>query len=482
MELFATIYEPTVERAIDAIRLLPDFIAGAELRVDRLEKNLSCTDRVAVRSATRKPLLFTRRSVDPLAEPIDYGAIAVAVDAGFDFVDVEYRPDLDLPRIDRFRDRVVLSHHDFESVPDLEQLLSAMTLFRCARMKIAVTPHSFDENRRILQRMKKAPRNLTLFGMGAQGLYSRILAPFFGSQMTFLATSGGSVAAPGQLTVEQAERIFGVDAATEAPDAIFAIVGNPVSHSRSPMIHNPIFRRQRINAVYSILEIPSFGEVFEPFRNGEPLAPLGLSVTAPYKEEAFSTAEACGALIGVNAMLCRSVNTLTRATTPEGRSTIFADNTDVDGFTTLLARADRLGRRKAMVIGAGGTARAALIALRRAGLEAVIFSRGGARAEALGREMNVPVQPLSELANATASVIINTTPADSGIDLPSSLRFPDTTLIEAAYGGEESEIAREARAAGMQIFDGMDLLLAQAARQSELFIQSLINTEVRGLQ
>ena len=140
MELFATIYEPTVERAIDAIQSLPDFMAGAELRVDRLEKNLSCTDRVAVRNATRKPLLFTRRSVDPTAEPIDYGAIAVAVDAGFDFVDVEYRPDLDLPRIDRFRDRVVLSHHDFESVPDLEQLLSAMADFRCARMKIAVTP------------------------------------------------------------------------------------------------------------------------------------------------------------------------------------------------------------------------------------------------------------------------------------------------------------------------------------------------------
>jgi len=482
MELFATIFEPTVERAIDAILSLPDFITGAELRVDRLEKNFSCTDRVAVRRATRKPLLFTRRSTNPQSEPVDYGEIAVAIDAGFDLVDVEYRPALDLPRIDRFRDRLVLSHHDFETVPDLDLLIEAMRSFRPARIKVAVTPVTFEENRRILQRLRKGPDNLSLFGMGARGLYSRILAPFFGSEMTFVATGKDTVAAPGQLTIEQAGGIFGVATNIKTPDAIFAIVGRPVSQSRSPMIHNPMFRQMGLNAVYSVLEVTNFQEAFDPFKSGEPFAPPGLSVTSPFKEEAFAAAEECGAIIGVNAMLCRSVNTLTKATTNEGRPAIIADNTDVDGFTALLDRIDRLDQKPAIVIGAGGTARAALIALRRAGLIAEVFARGGARAEALGKEMNVPVRRLSDLSDSVAKVIINTTPADSGIGLPSSLQGERGTLIEAAYGGEESELSRNARASGLQIFDGTELLFEQAKRQSELFIQSLINTEVRGFQ
>src|SRR5207248_6633512 len=116
-------------------------------------------------------------------------------------------------------------------------------------------------------------------------LYARIAAPFFGSELQFVAVDEAHVAAPGQLTLADALAIYGDDPRAET---LFAIAGNPAGHSRSPMIHNPVFRENGVAAAYTIASFATFDEIAGPFARRERFAPIGMSVTAAFKEEAFA--------------------------------------------------------------------------------------------------------------------------------------------------------------------------------------------------
>lgn len=292
-------------------------------------------------------------------------------------------------------------------------------------------------------------RGVTIIGMGERGLYSRILAPFLGSELQFVATDDDRVAAPGQLTLANALAIYGDRRDALRADAIFAIAGNPAAHSRSPMIHNPLFRERGVAGAYTIASFETFAEIAEPFGRGDRFAPDGLSVTAPFKDEAFAFAQRIGAEIAPNARDCRAVNTLVRL-----RDRIVADNTDVDGFAELLnCDSGATAAQTAAVVGGGGTAKAALVALDRAGIATIIFNR-------TPRE---GMRPLAELRQFTGDILINTLPGGVDIDLP--LR-PGMTYIEAAYG---EHLRREFD--GINYFDGLALLQAQAVRQNALFLE-----------
>jgi shikimate 5-dehydrogenase len=265
---------------------------------------------------------------------------------------------------------------------------------------------------------------VTVIGMGERGLYSRIAAPFLGSELQFVARDAEHVAAPGQLTLADACVIYGDD---PRADKLFAIVGNPAAQSRSPFIHNPIFREHGVGAAYTIASFETFDEIAEAFAKKEPFAPLGMSVTAPFKEDAFAFARRVGAEIAPNARDAEAVNTLAWI-----RGRIVADNTDVDGFEALVSG------MKAAVVGAGGTARAARVALARKGIPFTVYNRtprGGAL-------------PLDALHGFDGDLIVDT--------LPVELPMPRVkTLIRAAYKQTAN-----------------DLLRAQAIRQSAIFLEA----------
>lgn len=418
MQLVVTIHEETPEIAIDVIRTLNTDHDVIEVRSDAFGDR--AIDWKAIRNATTKPIIATNRG----RGHVDIDA---ALAAGVDFIDVEWPEEVD-------ESRVILSHHDYEGMPDVEDLLGKM---RASHMKIAATPRNFADNARLLAALGN--RGTTIIGMGGRGLYSRILAPFFGSELQFVSVDEARSAAPGQLTLQQALAIYGPDRRSLRADRIFAIVGNPAAHSGSPAIHNAIFRERGIAAAYSIFETDDFLDIAAPFARGERFAPDGLSVTAPFKEDALTFAESVGAEIRTNAREAGAVNTLVRIA---GR--IVADNTDVDGFQELVGKTSA---RTAAVIGAGGTARAALVALRRAGIEFTVFNRTADKLNAL---------PLDRASAFRCDLVINTLPRNVAVTLPIA-----GTIIEAAYGGQSHAN-----------FNGLDLLRAQAARQSELFLEA----------
>ncbi len=445
MQLVVTIFEETPEEAIAVIRALDADHDAIELRADAFDGR--AVDWRSVRAATAKPVIATNRG----GGHVD---IEAAIGAGIDFADVEWGGDIpDAPH-----ERFVVSHHDFDGVPDVERLVEEMrnkaftteaqraqrdtSLYSeslwCKGLKVAVTPTSFADNARLLALLDDS-EDLTVIGMGLRGLYARILAPFFGSELQFVSVDAARQAAPGQLSLDKALAIYGPKREALRAEKIFAITGNPAAHSGSPAIHNAIFRQRGIAAAYTIFETDDFLDIAEPFARGLRFAPNGLSITAPFKEQALAFAERAGADVRENAREAGAVNTLVRI---GGR--IVADNTDVDGFISLISRTTA---RTAAVIGAGGTARAALVALRRAGIEPVVFNRTANKLNA---------RPLGQLAAWRGDLIINTLPPNVAMTLPDAV-----TIIEAAYG-------RGSQAT----FTGLDLLHAQAARQSELFLEA----------
>jgi len=414
MQLVVTIYEKTPEVAIEVIRALRDDHDAVELRVDAFEGR--AVDWAAVRAATAKPVIATNRGGAPV------------LDAAVSFIDVEWGQPIPAGR------RVILSHHDYDGMPDVERLVAEMG--GAEQVKLAVTPRNLADNIRLLS-LLEGRTNLSVIGMGSRGLYARILAPFFGSQLQFASVDETRSAAPGQLTLKQALAIYGPSRQSLRAEKIFAIVGNPAAHSGSPAIHNAIFRERGIAAAYAIFETDDFLDVAQSL--GQHYAPAGISITAPFKEQAFAFAESAGADMRGNAREAGSVNTLVRI---GGR--LVADNTDADGFATLIGKTNA---RTAAVIGAGGTARAALVALRRAGIESIVFNR------TVGK---LGARPLDRLPSWRGDLVINTLPPNVSIALPDA-----ATIIEAAYG-------RDSHAH----FNGLDLLRAQAARQSELFLEA----------
>lgn len=407
MKLVVTVLEDSCEAAVGAIRAIALPHDMVEVRAERFAD----FDFDALRAATGKPMIFTWRGVprpDPLPVPPAEGT----------FVDVEWRDGItiDDPA------GTVLSHHDYEGMRDAEAIMAKMRVLGCAYTKLAATPRNFADNERLLKMLPG-----TVIGMGERGLYSRILAPFRGSDLAFVAAT--HVAAPGQLTLERAREIYG-----ESPqrgERVFAIVGNPAGHSLSPVIHNRLFREKNVPAAYTIASVERFDEIADAFLRGEP---CGLSVTTPFKEDAFAFAHDHAE----NARRARAVNTLVNV---GGR--VIADNTDVDGFAALIPR----GAERAAVLGAGPTARAALVALENAAVPATVYNRSKAT-------------PLEELRNFGGDLIINTLPAAAEVAIPRC-----RTYIEAAYGGEPREVRADHR------FGGLDLLHAQAVRQHELFMK-----------
>lgn len=414
MQLVVTIYEKTPELAIEVIRALRDDHDAIELRVDAFGGR--AVDWAAVRAATTKPVIATNRGGAPV------------LDAEVDFIDVEWGRAIPAGR------RVILSHHDFEGMPDVERLVTEMR--GAEHLKLAVTPRNLADNIRLLV-LLEGKQNLSVIGMGSRGLYARILAPFFGSQLQFVSVDETRSAAPGQLTLQQALAIYGPNRDRLRAEKIFAIVGNPASHSGSPAIHNALFREHGVAAAYAIFETDDFLDIARSL--GQRYAPSGISITAPFKEQAFAFAQETGADIRANARDAGSVNTLVKI-----GGSIVADNTDVDGFATLIGKTNA---RTAAVIGAGGTARAAMVALRRAGIESIVFNRTADKLNA---------RPLDQLPSWRGDLVINTLPPNVSITLPDA-----ATIIEAAYG-------RDSHAH----FNGLDLLRAQAARQSELFLEA----------
>jgi shikimate dehydrogenase len=232
------------------------------------------------------------------------------------------------------------------------------------------------------------------------------------------------------------------------------VLGWPVAHSRSPRMQQAALDAAGLEGwTYQHLPVPP--ELFDETVRALPGAGFaGANVTIPHKEAALALADdATEAARAIGA-----ANTLSF-----GDDAILASNTDAPGLLAALP-APPAGRR-ALVLGAGGSARAAVAALTEAGADVCVLNRTRERAEALVADLGGTVAaspaPADLLVNCT-SVGMTGTLDELGLD---AQRLGDyATVVDLAYaGGEETELVRLARAAGARVVDGLEVLVAQGA-------------------
>ncbi len=385
--------------------------------------------------------------------------LAAALEAGFDLVDVEYRAGENADLMGFPPAKVILSVHDDHGLPpDLSGLAARMAATGARFVKIAGTANDSSDAIRILEAQASMPAgNVTLLAMGEAGVATRVLAPYLGAALAYAALRPGEGTAPGQLSASDLVEVYGVGRRRPA-GRLFVLLGDRVSHSLSPALHNATFEAEGDDALYVPFALRSLARELPALREG--LSRLGLplagaSVTIPFKEEA---AEYAGAQEPVNTLLFPQDGGISSA------------NTDRKALEALVPSA-RAGE-KALLLGAGGTARTAAGVLGRKGFDVLVSTRDREKGDAFAARTGSSLVP-GDLRRVAPRVLFNATPlglsAEDPLPVDGSVLGPELLVVDAPYREGGTALVRAARAAGAEVLDGFTLLLAQAAGQAALF-------------
>ena len=242
---------------------------------------------------------------------------------------------------------------------------------------------------------------------------------------------------------------------------VAAVIGSPVRHSLSPVIHNAAFRAAGLDWVYVALEVGA-ARAAEAFAGIRALGLAGVSVTTPHKDAAFAAVDE----VSVSAQAMNAVNCIHRV-----GDRLLGYNTDGDGFVDSLradAALDPAGHSVA-VVGAGGAARSIIEALGRAGAaRVVVVNRTLLRAQqaaSLAGGCGV-VGTLDDLAEC--DVVVNASSVGLGsseLSIPVSALRSSHLIADVVYHPIDTALLRAAESAGARTLDGLGMLVHQAARQ-----------------
>lgn len=396
---------------------------------------------------------------------------------------------------------LILSTHDFQGRPqDLTRRVLAMQAEpACAVAKFAFKARSLRDNLELFELLSHRTKPMIALAMGEFGLISRILAPKFGGFLTFAALRPAETTAPGQPTVRDLLDLYRFRSIKPAT-AVYGVIGWPVSHSKSPLVHNAAFEAAGHDGVYLPLPIPtpegphSAEDAYLVFKatlldlvHDERLTFRGASVTLPHKEHLLRLALAENWAVDATASAVGAANTLIVHRDAAGRfSSAAVMNSDVAGIVEpLREKIPHLAGLPVAVIGAGGAARAAAYALAHEGAVVTIHNRDQARARDLAEALapNVKRVPefasLDDLARSDAAVFIHCTPLGmaGGPDPNASPLPPDAlrargnppalpVVFDTVYNPVETPLLRQARAAGCPTIDGVRMFVRQACVQS----------------
>lgn len=362
------------------------------------------------------------------------------------------------------RERIILScHHPEETPADLDALLEAMAASGAGILKIAVHARCLADNLRIADLLERAQgRDLKLcaLAMGRAGLPTRILGSHWGSWMAFASLPDAESAAEGQLPADVMVDQYRVREIAH-DTLLYGVLGKPLAQSLSPQIHNAAFAALGMNAVLLPLEAVSFDD-FLNFHASIPLQ--GVAVTIPYKGEARALAHS----LSVAAEQTGAVNTLMLK-----KNRWHGENTDVEGFLRPLKRRAHPGRMRAVVLGAGGAARAAIYALRSEGADVCIVARDLGKARDLGGRFQAEHAAWDRLESLHWDLLVNATPIGM---VPETDRSPVPAacltgewVYDLVYNPAETRLLKEAAQRGCKTIAGNEMFLGQACKQQCLW-------------
>jgi 3-dehydroquinate dehydratase/shikimate dehydrogenase len=354
--------------------------------------------------------------------------------------------------------RIIVSHHDFSGVPsDLEKIYERLVQTPARVIKIAVQANDVVDCIPVfalIDRARSEDRDIIAIAMGDAGIATRILGPSRGEFLTYGALDEDSATAPGQANARTLRSLYNIDA-INSETMVCGLVGQPVMHSVSPHIHNAAFAHEGVNGVYlpfEVSDVESFiTRMVHPHTKELNWNLRGLSITAPHKQ----TVMECLDWIEPQAQEIGAVNTIVVE-----KDRLLGYNTDAAGFIAPLhKRIGSLNKKEVAIIGAGGAARAAVWALKQEGANVTLFVRDVSK-------IKFQCKPLALASFKEYDLVVNATPvAPVTTEQLRGARW----VYDLVYNPIETKLLYDAREAGCETLGGLEMLVAQAKIQFELW-------------
>ena len=465
-----TLSGPTILDNLKALADNKDYVDICELRLDLLSPS-EVAKAADFPSMVDIPVILTLRRVSDggkctLQEKARRSLLIDTMkNGGFSYVDIE--DDVKKSDVEEAAHslgmKVIRSYHDFEGVPaDIFSRVHSLAS-RGDVAKIAVTPHNTADVMtlfRINEELKDVPK--IIIGMGEWGVATRILYKKMGSILTF--GSNGKAVAPGMISARELKLLYRADQLNDNT-GIYGIVGNPVMHSLSPQIHNPGFHKIHYNAVY----VPFLSESIRSFLTlAEMLRMRGFSVTVPFKVD----------VVKYLGNITREVKQIGSCNTVVRVPNMWkGTNTDYYGFIHPIEKEIDDGRIKsALVIGAGGAAKAIVWALKMRNVKVMIVNRTKSKADELARLYGVGSDSLDNISQYEGKVDLVVQATNMGLhpyeDVNPAEKFHFSgkeIAYDIVYKPKYTKFLIAAEKAGCPLKFGWDMLMEQGKLQFESF-------------
>ena len=248
----------------------------------------------------------------------------------------------------------------------------------------------------------------------------------------------------------------------DAETQLYGVIGNPVRHSLSPVIHNGAFQRMGLNAAYLAFEVRNLEEAVSGIKA---LGIRGVSVTIPFKTQIIPFLDQLDEVAGK----IRAVNTIRQ----EGGKLV-GYNTDWSGALGALEEKVDLKGKRIYLLGTGGAARAIAFGLKERGCQVFIGGRSPKKAAALAEELGMVHRSFPFAGRLDADVLVNASsagmsPNDEESPVPKEALRKEMMVMDIVYKPLKTKLLREAEERGCQTIDGLEMLARQGAVQIEIW-------------
>lgn len=403
-----------------------------------------------------------------LSEPLNYERIRSSTSLPLVFAS-HAKPEL-LKRACRYADYLDVGPHPAEGTDYIvsvhageEDPLKLWTQHAGDHLtKIVLDTQDYAKMAALLELNRSHHPDALCFAMGETGAFSRILSALLGAPWIYASPSDRPTA-PGQFTPEELVATYRIRRFEDDPEAIFGIIGNPVSHSRSPEFHNRKFAEANLNWIYLPFHCENLSSLLE-------WAPRfgvrGFSVTHPYKEAVLTSL----AQQSEDVRSLRSCNTLSYSD-----GVWHGINTDARGVTELLRLNNvSIAGTRVIILGAGGSARAIASVVRPHAKDLLILNRTLDHAQSLAAEFSGRAGTLQDFGREPYDVLFNATPVGwTAAECPINpdLLQKGTVVIDAIY--RQTTLLQKAAALGRLAINGEAWFEAQAEAQFQFWKRTL---------
>ena len=244
--------------------------------------------------------------------------------------------------------------------------------------------------------------------------------------------------------------------------ALFAVIGKPVSHSLSPVMHNHAFSAIGFSGLYIPLEVDDIQAAISGLKS---LNFKGASITIPHKTSVIDLLDE----LDDAAQRIKAVNTIVNS---GGR--LIGYNTDWSGAMRALSDKIEIKAKDVAIIGAGGAARAVGFGIKAEGGRVIILNRSKQKGEQLSNELDAGFMPLSEVKRLDCDILINTTPVgmaphSDDMCLPKTALDKNMVVMDIIYTPLKTRLLQEAEKIGCACIDGLSMFVYQGAEQFTLW-------------